>query len=506
MSSSLSSPSSSQPITAAHFSSEWISETLARSLGRPEEPSTHRGRQASREFKAITTDSRKIRGGELFVAVKGETHDGHDYIESALKSGAAGVLCSRMPAAAEALARESGSAVWVTPDVQQAYRALGASWRRRFSIPVIVVAGSNGKTTTKEFLSAILRGKWPSVLKTQGSQNGFLGIPMTLLELRSEHGAAVIEVGIDDVGAMSRHIECVHPTQAVLTVIGPEHLENLKDVPTVAREELIALEDTLALGGRVAIHLDDPWIAPFAEVAKQDEKPAAAAGPAANTLFSLRSKHEEPRATVRGSLTAGATLEITTETAGSAGERFELPLPLPGRHNAQNLLAAVSVAIQAGLTPAEIARGLESFSGAEGRSQVRPLPPSRLVICDYYNASPVSMEAAFELLAATGETSAARWACLADMKELGPDELKFHRELAPRLLATRPKGVLLHGDRMKSLFEELRLRGYTGELAHFETPEALAAALRTKLGPGDVVLIKGSRSMKMEKVWESLSR
>ncbi len=468
------------------FSLQWISETLNQATP----PSRLQG------FTAITTDSRKIRGGELFVAVKGETHDGHDHIAAALQAGAAGVLASRMPPEADAAAREKSAAVWRVSDVQQAYRALGASWRKRFSVPVIVVAGSNGKTTTKEFLSAILRGKWPSVLKTQGSQNGFLGIPMTLLELRAEHGAAVIEVGIDDVGAMASHIACVHPTQAVLTVIGPEHLENLKDVPTVAREELIALQDTLALGGRVAIHLDDPWIAPFAGFAPPDS----------SSLFSLQAQADEPRATVRGLLTERGTLEITTVNSDPAKARFELPLPLPGRHNAQNLLAAVAVALQAGLTPAEITRGLEGFSGAEGRSQVRPLSPSRLVICDYYNASPVSMKAAFELLASTGEASAPRWACLADMKELGPDELRFHRELAPLLLSACPRGVLLHGERMKSLLDELRSQGYTGVLEHHESPEGLATALRARLETNAVVLIKGSRSMKMEKVWEQLGR
>jgi UDP-N-acetylmuramoyl-tripeptide--D-alanyl-D-alanine ligase len=364
------------------FSLQWISETLGK------QPSRTPRAQA---FTAITTDSRKIRGGELFVAVKGETHDGHDYIGKALQAGAAAILCERLSEDAAAQAGASGAAVWVVSDVQQAYRKLASAWRRGFSIPVIVVAGSNGKTTTKEFLSAILRGKFPSVLKTQGSQNGFLGIPMTLLELRAEHGASVIEVGIDDVGAMAQHIDCVRPTQAVLTVIGPEHLENLKDVATVAREELIALQDTVAMRGRVAIHLDDPWIAPFAATAPR----------AASSCFTLTEADEHPEAQVRGRITANGTLAVETQS-----ERFELPLPLPGRHNAQNLLAAVATALQAGLTSTEISRGLEGFSGAEGRSQVRPLAPARRVICDYYNASPVSMKAAFELLASTGDATA----------------------------------------------------------------------------------------------------
>ena len=166
-------------------------------------------------------------------------------------------------------------------------------------------------------------------------------------------------------------------------------------------------------------------------------------------------------------------------------------------------MAASAVALLTGLTPDQIQTGLAQFQGAEGRSQVRDLKPARKIICDYYNASPVSMKAAFELLGSTGQ-SKRRWACLADMKELGTDELKFHRELAPTLLAAHPHGVLLYGPRMRALLEELKLQKFSGELLHFETPEQLAQALAPKLASDDVVLIKGSRSMKMEIVWETL--
>ncbi|MFN7683959.1 MAG: UDP-N-acetylmuramoyl-tripeptide--D-alanyl-D-alanine ligase [Oligoflexia bacterium] len=446
-------------------------------------------------FSSITTDSRKIQGNELFVAIRGETFDGHAFIEQALASGASGVLGDSSNLTSNRISTLSGqypkATFFVVSDVLQAYRALGQAWRAQFNIPVIVVAGSNGKTTTKEILAAMLLGRHKSVLRTQGSQNGFLGIPMTLLELRPEHTAAVIEVGIDDVGAMARHIECVQPTHAVLTVIGPEHLENLKDLATVAHEELIALKKTLDLGGRIAIHLDDPWILAWAQsVAAQNL--ITLNGPSAS--FSL----ERP-ATVTGKITPSG-LTVTAQN-----QSFDLVPPLPGRHNLQNLLAAAATALLTGLEPEEIIRGLSHFQGAEGRSQIRSLSPSRLVICDYYNASPVSMKAAFELLATTGPAHAQRWACLADMKELGPDELQFHRELAAPLLEAKPTGILLHGHRMKSLLEELRSQGFSGPLEHFETPESLAQALKPRLGDQDVVLLKGSRIMKMEIAWQTLS-
>ena len=476
------------PAMSSPFDFSWILQTLS--------PASLLQQGTATGFECITTDSRKVRSGEFFVAIRGEKLDGHDFIEAALQSGATGILGER--ARLEALLQEKGNLehfkeahFFGVSQVEQAYRQLGSAWRNRFSIPVVLVAGSNGKTTTKELLAAILQGKWPSVLKTTGSQNGFLGIPMTLLELRDQHQAAVVEVGIDDVGAMIQHVDSVCPTHAVLTVIGPEHLENLKDIPTVAREELLSLSETLKKGGKIAIHLDDPWIASLAHTLSQ-----TAAGDRSIT-FSL----ENPQANLLGSLDSNHQL-----TVQMGAESIRLPVPLPGRHNAQNLMAAVSVAHQLGLTGDEILRGLNTFSGAEGRSQIRELKPQRKVICDYYNASPVSMKAAFELLSQTGSPQSDRWACLADMKELGDQELQFHRDLAPLLLSASPHGVLLTGPRMMSLREELLTRGYTGVLKHFENPESLAEFLQTQLTANSVVLIKGSRSMKMERVWESLQK
>lgn len=453
------------------FEAEWIATSLG--LG-----ADLAGK--ARGFERIVTDSRKVRPSDLFVAIRGEAFDGHDFIEGAIQKGATGILgeASRVE---QLVSRHPSIAFLGVTDVQAAYRKLGSSWRSRFKIPVIAVAGSNGKTTTKEFLAALLQGKHASVLKTLGSQNGFLGIPMTLLDLRAHHGAAVIEIGIDDVGAMVQHIDCVRPTHAVLTVIGPEHLENLKDIPSVAREELLALSETLQIGGKIAVNLDDPWVAPTQ----------------GGLTFSL-----SVPAQIRGELAGADELRVTLPT----GDQLTLTLPLPGRHNAQNLLAATAVAHLTGLAPSEIEAGLKKFQGAEGRSEVRRLekPVQAEAICDYYNASPVSMKAAFELLASTGAPTARRWACLADMKELGENELQFHRELADELLATRPAGILLHGPRMESLLMELRSRGYSGVLEHHDSPEKIALSLRPRLSSGDVVLIKGSRSMKMEKTWESL--
>jgi UDP-N-acetylmuramoyl-tripeptide--D-alanyl-D-alanine ligase len=445
---------------------------------------------AAPAFKSVVTDSRKIEPGCLFVAIQGEKFDGHEFIAQAVEKGARGILCRRgtqVPA-------KKDLAVFAVEDTLVAYRKLGAAWRREFSIPVVAVAGSVGKTTTKEILSAILRGRWPQVLRTQGSQNGFVGIPMTLLEIRAEHGAAVIEVGIDEIGAMEQHMPLIHATVAVLTAIAPEHLEKLLDIPTVAREEGVALTSVANAGGLVAVNLDDSWIRPHFSTIRNGKK--------LGYTMAADGKALAP-GTLAGKLTDSGKLEVSG--LGAAPVQFEPPMQ--GRHNAGNLLAAIAVAHGLGLTADEIKKGLLTFSGAEGRSEVRELSGGRPIICDYYNASPASMEAGFQLVTdvAKAKHSKARWACLGDMLELGAGEEGYHRALADSLIGLGFEHVLLYGPRMQSLHQELQGRGYKGTLSHHPSHEDLAKILLTQAAPGDAILIKGSRGMKMEEIWKSIS-
>jgi UDP-N-acetylmuramoyl-tripeptide--D-alanyl-D-alanine ligase len=184
-----------------------------------------------------------------------------------------------------------------------------------------------------------------------------------------------------------------------------------------------------------------------------------------------------------------------------------VPLPLLGKHNASNLLTAIAVALGLGLTPEEISQGLQNFKGAEGRSEIKELPGPTRVVCDYYNAQPVSVAAGLELLnqiANQDSSSKIRWACLGDMLELGSEEEKFHRDLAPQIIELAIENVLLCGPRMKALHEELKTRGFIGHLTHFETQSQLAQHLIESMKPRDSVLIKGSRGMRMEEVWKLL--
>lgn len=476
--------STNPPSSSTQLTAEFVAHALSISL-----PSPSGG--ATGPFSKVTSDSRQVELGSLFVALAGEKFDGHQFIDTAIAQGAAGVICKK---GTSNLPTKKSFFAFFVDDTLEAYRKLAHEWRKKFTIPVVGVAGSAGKTTTKEILSAILAGKGSPVLKTQGSQNGFVGIPMTLLDLRSEHRAAIIEIGIDEIGAMEKHIRLVAPTHSVLTSIGPEHLHQLRDVPTVAREEGFVLTQVAAAGGCVVINLDDPWIRPYDDQIKTEKKICF-------TLGSSKGPHPSP--CLVGQFDPDAQ---TLRFEGMSPAPLLFPLPLPGKHNASNLLAAIAVAYGLGLSSKEIGAGLKTFVGAEGRSQIRELAGEFSVLCDYYNAQPASVEAGLDLLTQISKNrSQVRWACLGDMLELGAEEESYHRALAKKLSQLKVEHVLMYGPRMAALEDELKKIHYPGSHAHFQTHMELANALAQGIRKGDTLLIKGSRGMKMEEVWKLLS-
>jgi len=435
----------------------------------------------------------------LFVALPGEKFDGHDFIATAIAQGARGIVCRKD----FQLSQKSEVFIFPVEDTLQAYRQLASTWRHQFSIPVIAIAGSVGKTTTKEILASILKGKWPQILKTQASQNGYIGIPMTLLELKPEHSAAVIEIGIDEPGAMQQHIKLVDPSASILTAIGPEHLEKLGNIETVAREESIALSFTAQKqshqDNRVAINLDDSWIRNSWETIRSGIK----IGYTFDSQTRDWAHAMDPKSSqiYLGSCPTEHCLQV--DGPQWVGEKFELPLP--GQHNAQNCLGAIILAAGLGLTADEIRQGLQTFQGAEGRSELKELPGSTPVICDYYNAQPASMVAGLDMLERIAKkNSRTRWACLADMLEMGHQEEHLHRELAQPILLQKIENVVLYGPRMRFLEDELKKRGFQGFLKSFSTHAELVEAVLERLQPGDALLIKGSRGMKMEEAWKTI--
>lgn len=431
-------------------------------------------------FSKITTDSRAVTPGALFIAIRGDHHDGHDFIPAALEAGAGAVISERpLPAGAKGFQVAS---------TLGAIRKLAHAWRATFSIPFIAVVGAVGKTTTKELIASILSGRFQRISKTEGSQNGFLGIPLTLLSTPADAEIAIIEIGIDEVGAMTQHLDLVKPTHLILTRTGPEHLHQLKTVEIAAAEELLAFDYALAENRPIAINLSDEFVRKWYE---HNEKKIRSFPHATYSL------HPEDHADFTG--THDPLMRTLTTSRNS--EKLSFPCPLPGEHHAHNLLAAVVISSFFNLTETEIQNGLSTFKTAYGRTEIYPLPGNSELIGDYYNSNPTSALAALQLL--TSGDPAETHAVLADMLELGEQEERFHRELAASLISLKITRVWLYGPRMKWLQDELLRHGFTA-VQHFEDHASLGSALKASILPYSKVLVKGSRGMKMEKVVKTL--
>lgn len=440
--------------------------------------------EASRPIRRVSTDSRSIKPGDLFVALKGEAFDGHDFIGQAVTQGAVAVLCEKYPADTA----QDGIDIFLVENSLESFRTLAFHWREYVDPVVVAVAGSVGKTTTKDILAAMLSAKFKKLTWTKGSQNGFLGLPITLIELAVDTEAAVIEVGIDAPDAMRQHIDLVRPEVSLVTAISEEHLEWLKDLETVAKEENLILEETARAGGTAIVNLDDSWINPVMSRIKTG-------GRVGFTLSGASSPD----------IVAGRLVGSELQVDGFGRQKFSLHCPLPGEHNARNLLGAVTVALVLGVTPDEMEEGLSSFAPSGGRSQMETLKSGVKVLCDFYNANPASMRAAFKVVGEVAGNAAVRWLCLADMKELGTSEEALHRGLARDVQSLGDNvRVLLFGDRMKWLSDEIKKLDPKIYVKEFPSQDLMAAELRSQIKSGDIVLLKGSRSMRMEKVWDQL--
>ncbi len=437
------------------------------------------------EFLRIHTDSRSIHPGDFFVPLKGDLFDGHGFISQALSKGAKGFLYSDAKFRPKDLSPDV-LAIEVS-DTLNSFRELAKAWRAQFAaLPVIAIAGSVGKTTTKELIATCLKPKFPRLLQTAESQNGFVGVPLTLLALRPTHQVAVVEIGIDEPLAMKKHLDLVRPTISVVTALGPEHLETLKDLDTVAIEETEALRYCLTREGhRAILNLDEPLLLKHLAV------PPTKASAITFSLDSTSSPwHELPHFSPKKD---GLPQTLTLQTGPWKGESFSNPTH--GIHNVRNLLATLATAYAAGLTPEETRKGLTSYLAPKGRSDLRRLKNGITVLADYYNSNPTSLTAALDTLSTL--KAAKTVACLGDMLELGTDELRYHSEMAKHPLFQKAHTFLLFGPRMRSLYTTLKTQKKS-TVHHFTDHQEMAKVLSPLLKADTAVLIKGSRGMKME--------
>lgn len=427
-----------------------------------------------KEVAGVVVDSRLIAEDYLFIATVGERVDGHDYITSAFDKGALAVICEKAPI------DPKGPYILVS----NSFRALKdiAIWYRiQLKIKVVGVTGSVGKTSTKEFISSVLSQKY-SVLKTEGNFNNEVGLPLTILRLHDQHQVAVLEMGISDFGEMHRLSEIAKPDICVITNIGQCHLENLGSRLGIlgAKTEIF---DFMAEDGCVCVNGDDDMLISIPEV--KGKKPIR---------FGMISGNDIYATDIVSHGLFGSTCTIHV-----GGQAFQANVPQPGEHMVLNALAATSVGTLLHLTLKEIASGILAVQALGGRSNI--IREERwTIIDDCYNANPVSMRAAIDLL---GKADTRKVAILGDMFELGATEELLHSEIGA-YAASNCVDVLVCVGKLSRFMYERAADEYSGNLHYFETRENLIEALPSLLQINDTILIKASHGMGFELVVKEL--
>ena len=419
------------------------------------------------EVNSVGTDSRAIQPQQLFVALKGENFDGHDYAAQSLQQGAAAALVSANVASPAVLVK----------DTRLALGDLAAHWRHKFSIPVVAITGSNGKTTVKEMLAAILRattGADEKVLATQGNLNNDIGLPLTMLNLNQQHEFAVLEMGMNHRGEIRYLTHLAKPDVALVNNAGSAHIGELGSYEAIAEAKGEIFEG-LSKKGIAIINADDVFAELWKKISSKNKQ----------MTFGLNGKSD---VSARYQLNAmNSNIKLITPVGN-----VDFDLPVPGEHNVRNALAAATAAIALNVPLNKIAQGLSNFAGVKGRLQPKSGFAGARVIDDTYNANPLSMKAAIDVLAGN---QGQRIFVMGDMAELGDDAAKMHAEIGTYAKAAKVEAFYALG---KLTSQAVIAFGASG--THFESVEALVDALKKQMNPNVTVLVKGSRSARMERV------
>lgn len=427
------------------------------------------------EFYSISTDSRKIKEGDLFIPLAGERFDGHDYIESSLEQGAYGSLTQKdvEPLCGKVLIKVS--------DTMKALRDLAEYYRKKYEIPFVGITGSVGKTSTKEMVSAVLSKRF-NVLKTQGNFNNEIGVPLTVFNLDTSHEVAVVEMGMSGFGEISRLTSIVKPDIAIITNIGLSHIEKLGSKNNILRAKMEVFEG-LNEKGLVILNGDDKLLYGLNNLLKFRTVFYGMEDGLHYQAYNLESLGEK-----------GSTFDIQLEN-----REYRVKIPVPGIHNVYNALAGIAVGIELGISPEKIIAGIEEFS--PGNMRLNVLNQNGLkIINDAYNASPQSMEAAIDVLkdiSSEGRT----FAVLGDMLELGDISYSAHVDIGRYAVSKGIDYVVAVGENGRNIAHGAIEAG-AEEQRVFEFKENADAGrfLKGFLKSGDVLLVKGSRGMRMEEI------
>lgn len=431
-------------------------------------------------FGGVTTDTRKVEEGMLFVALKGEKFDGHDFIAEAAKKGAIGAIVNKDYDVSRLEDVEID--ILAVNDTLKAYQDLAKLWRSKFSIPVIGITGSNGKTTTKDLTAAVLSGKW-NVLKTQANFNNEIGLPMTLLQLNKSYDAAVVEMGMRGLGQIKLLTDIAKPTIGVITNVGETHMELLGSIENIAKAKS-EMAQAIEIDGKVVLNADDEHVAKMHEVTK-----------ARPIYFGINHAADVKAFNVK---TVG---EGKTEFDAFIGENMaHFTLNMLGIHNVYNCLAALAVGYACGLTIEEMQKGLVSFKPTAMRFEYKKVGDFN-VINDAYNASPMSTKAALRNLAKV--TDGRKILVMGDMFELGSVEVKAHEDVAVQAKEAGVSIIVTRGTLTQNTARKAREIGIP-EVYECVNHEEAVAILKKVLQKDDTVLFKGSHGMHMEKIIELL--
>jgi UDP-N-acetylmuramoyl-tripeptide--D-alanyl-D-alanine ligase len=428
---------------------------------------------------SVVIDSREVRGGEVFVALPGERTDGHRYVGEVFEKGAAWAVVSRAWFDRYGAEYSSQSRRFlVADDTLVALQQLALSYRKGFSVPVVAVGGSNGKTSTKELIASVLSVGY-SVHMSQGNRNNHIGVPLTLLQMRHETGIAVIEMGINHPGEMSLLAELAQPTHGLLTNIGHEHLEFFKDLDGVAAAETELFSHLQMHGGMAFVNADDPRL--------------ETAGKELDRRIFYGTRDDGRNCLWAERIVLDRVGRVSFSLCSSDG-RVPVSLDFIGRHNIINALAAASVGVHFGLSVTSIKSGLESLHPPAGWKRMELLERGGIVILnDTYNANPDSVRYALDTLASLPSASR-KIAVLGDMLELGRTSAEEHEKIGRYLQKIPIDAVCTFGDMSRLCCRHAGKRC----LGHFEDMESLTDVLAGMIQDGDAVLFKASRGMRLE--------
>jgi len=427
------------------------------------------------EFAGVSIDSRTVEPKQLFVALRGERFDGHAFVAGAAGRGAAGAIVEK--------ASDAALPQVVVRDAQAALTAFAAAWRAASRALVLGVGGSNGKTTTKELLAAILAGAGPT-LATRGNLNNHIGVPLTLLRLEPAHRYAVVEMGANHPGEIAALAAIANPAIALVTNAGDEHLEGFGDLAGVARAEG-EMFAALAADGTAIVNADDPFCELWQTMVPRGAR---------ILRFAIDAPADVRALAIQGRIESGGF--VTAFTLAIDGEQARVKLPLAGRHNVANALGAAGAAHAAGVALPLIAAGLERMRPVAGRLQLKPGLRGSWLIDDSYNANPSSVRAGIDVLCALpGE----HWLVLGEMAELGDETVASHAgvgDYARRAGVTR---LFAMGAATRYAVDSFGARA-----GWYDDASQLSEALAASLEPGVTALVKGSRVNRLERVVERL--